>query len=89
MEKTKQKSTFSISHLEALFRHFWLLLGASLDYLGSSWRPSGCPEASFGAILALSGGNLACLGAHLGALGPTLALLQSLLASSEGSFGFL
>ena len=43
----------------------------------------GCPEASCGAILALSGGILASLGAHLGALEPTWALLNSLLVSSE------
>ena len=71
-------STFLILHLGALFRHFWLLLAPSLGYLGPSWWPRGCPEASFGAILALSGGNLASLGAHLGTLGLTWVLLNSI-----------
>ena len=53
IEKTKLKSTFPVSHLGALFRHFWLVLGASLCYLDPSWRQSGGPEASFGTILAL------------------------------------
>ena len=88
IEKTKLKSTFPFSHLGALFRHFWLILGVSLGYLGPSWRQSGHPEASFGAILALWG-ILASLGAHLRALAPTLALLKCLLATSEASFDIL
>ena len=89
IEKTQAKINISLFASCNLFSSFVHLLSPSLGSLGPSWRPCCSPKASFGALLALSGGILASLGAHLGALGSTLALPKPPLASSEVSFGLL
>ena len=66
--KTKLKSRFLIWHLGGLFRDFWFLLAPSLSYFGPSWWPRGCPEPSFGAILALSWSSSVALVRRLGRL---------------------